>query len=196
MRTSKSGIKELTTTLTELGGGLGFEVRTRVTEHPKVLWRTTAQTGIPLRLKIEENTHERSPALPHLNHPYAVRSAWWSGQSDVRTFQRVELVATKIRALYQRSKGRDLFDLWLALDQLALDPNAILAAFEPYRPAGLTSGKAIANLDAKRRAGGFRSDLAPLVLRMPDGFDVNSAADRITTELLSRLDANPNQKGA
>ncbi len=131
VRTSKSGIKELTTTLTELGEGLGFEVRTRVTEHPKVLWRTTAQTGIPLRLKIEVNTHERSPALPHLNHPYAVRSAWWSGQSDVRTFQRVELVATKIRALYQRSKGRDLFDLWLALDQLALDPNGILAAFEP-----------------------------------------------------------------
>jgi len=59
VRTSKSGIKELTTTLTELGGGLGFEVRTRVTEHPKVLWRTTAQTGIPLRLMIEVNTHER-----------------------------------------------------------------------------------------------------------------------------------------
>jgi hypothetical protein len=128
VRTSQFGIKELTGTLTKLGEELGFEVRTRVTEHPKVVWRATAQTGIPLRLRIEVNTHERSPSLPHLNHPYAVRSAWWSGQTQVRTFQPVELAATKIRALYQRSKGRDPFDLRLALDELALDPEAILAA--------------------------------------------------------------------
>lgn len=187
VRTSGTGIKDLTTTLTRMGEELGFEVRTRVREHPKVLWRTTAQTGTPLRVKIEVNTHERSPALPHLLQPFAVSSPWWSGEAQVRTFQPAELVATKIRALYQRSKGRDLFDLWLALDELRLDPGQVLAAFAPYRPAGMTPAKAIANLGAKVRDRSFRSDLAPLVSSTP-GFDVDAAADRITADLLSRLD--------
>lgn len=30
-------------------------------------------------------------------------------------FARPELLGTKLRALYQRKKGRDLFDLWYAL---------------------------------------------------------------------------------
>ncbi len=34
---------------------------------------------------------------------------------EVTTFQQEELLATKVRALYQRRKGRDLFDLWLGL---------------------------------------------------------------------------------
>ena len=34
-----------------------------------------------------------------------------------------ELLATKLRALYQRSKGRDLFDLWLGLTVLKPTPN-------------------------------------------------------------------------
>ncbi|HEY8821668.1 MAG TPA: nucleotidyl transferase AbiEii/AbiGii toxin family protein, partial [Dermatophilaceae bacterium] len=52
-----------------------------------------------------------------------------------------ELVATKIRALYQRRKGRDLYDMWLALTDpsLALTGQNLLAAFDPYRPNGLTA---------------------------------------------------------
>jgi len=40
----------------------------------------------------------------------------------VLTFEPAELVATKLRALYQRRMGRDLFDLWLALTHIGLDP--------------------------------------------------------------------------
>ncbi len=64
VRTSASGIGPLTSALTQLGQLLGFEARTRLSQHPKILWRTTATTGVSLRLKIEVNTHERSPALP------------------------------------------------------------------------------------------------------------------------------------
>lgn len=139
VRASAGGIQQVTAALTLLGQHLGYQVRTRIGEHPKVYWRTTAESGVALRLKIEVNTHERSPALPHLLHPYAVDSPWWTGSAAVRTFQPAELLATKIRALYQRSKGRDLFDLWLALTRLALPPEQVLAAFAPYRPPGLTS---------------------------------------------------------
>jgi hypothetical protein len=39
--------------------------------YPKVFWKTEAETGNALRIKIEINTFDRSPALPliHLITP-------------------------------------------------------------------------------------------------------------------------------
>ena len=187
VRSSGTGIAPLTRALTGLGEALGFEVRTRVTEHPKVYWRATSIGGTPIRIKIEVNTHERSPAVPVIHVEHRVDSAWWTGIGSVQTFQPAELVATKIRALYQRSKGRDLFDLWLALEHLHLDPDEILGAFGPYRPAGLTAQRAIDNLAAKVRDPLFRSDIDVLVAALPDGYAVDDAAELVTARLLARL---------
>ena len=85
----------------------------------------------------------------------------------MRTFTTPELVATKIRALYQRKKGRDLFDLWLALTDLRFDPNDILTAFTPYRPVGLTAKNAAANLRAQLDDAEFCADLDLLVNTSP-----------------------------
>lgn len=187
-RSTAGGIKELTQTLTAVGTKLGFEVRTRVSEHPKVYWRAEATNGIPLRIKIEVNTHERSPARSLIWHEHRVESPWWNGVSQVLTFQPEELIATKIRALYQRSKGRDLFDLWLALDHLKLDPHHILSAFAPYRPAGFTAKKAIRNLHDKVQNAGFRHDLDPLLVRQPDGYDIDAAVSLVQITLLEHID--------
>jgi predicted nucleotidyltransferase component of viral defense system len=168
---------------------LGYTVSTRVSEHPKVYWRTTADSGVPLRIKIEVNTHERSPALPLTERPHRVDSSWWSGEANVRTFQPAELMATKIRALYQRSKGRDLFDLWLALERLHLEPSEILAAFGPYRPDGLTALKSRENLARKLVDPLFRTDLDPLVIYWPDDYDIHTAGALISDRLLDRLDS-------
>ena len=109
------------------------------------------------------------------------------GEAQVSTFQPAELVATKIRALYQRSKGRDLFDLWLALDHLRLDPDRILAAFGPYQPPGLTAARAVSNLDQKLSDPTFRRDLDPLVAEWPVGYDLHTAGSLIKERLLSKL---------
>lgn len=191
VRTTGGGIAPLTHALTRLGESLGFDVRTRVTEHPKVYWRTVALTGAPIRIKIEVNTHERSPALPLIHHEHTVDSTWWSGSARVLTFQPAELVATKIRALYQRSKGRDVFDLWLALDNLQLHPEAILTAFRPYRPVGMTAALANENLARKLDDRGFRTDLDPLVAGWPEDYDLDAAAKLIRTQLLDHLDDAP-----
>ncbi|SEF15565.1 nucleotidyl transferase AbiEii/AbiGii toxin family protein [Jiangella alba] len=188
VRATGGGIRDLTHALTELGHSLGYEVRTRITQHPKVHWRTTSADGIPLRIKIEVNTHERSPAIPHVRRRHRVESAWWAGAADVLTFQTSELVATKIRALYQRSKGRDLFDLWLALVELEIPPTEILEAFGPYRPDSFTSARAIANLRGKVADNSFRSDLGPLVAQIPDGYGIDTAAELIIDQLLSHID--------
>jgi predicted nucleotidyltransferase component of viral defense system len=140
-----------------------------------------------MRLKVEVNTHERSPALPTVRVPLTVESAWWSGSAEVKTFQLAELVSTKVRALYQRSKGRDLFDLWLALTHGGVDARDVLAAFDPYRPEQYTSRSAVANLEAKLNERAFRADLDTLMIRPPGGYDIDHAAALVIDQIFSRI---------
>jgi predicted nucleotidyltransferase component of viral defense system len=47
------------------------------------------------------------------------------------------LLATKLRARYQRKQGRDLFDIATALKDKSADPSRIVAAFLQYmQPEG------------------------------------------------------------
>ncbi|MDR0593501.1 MAG: nucleotidyl transferase AbiEii/AbiGii toxin family protein [Bifidobacteriaceae bacterium] len=188
VRTTATGIGPLLDALREVGQNLGFKVNTQIGTHPKAVWRTATDDGVRLRIKAEINTHERSPALPLLRTPFRVESAWWTGGAEVQTFQAPELVAIKIRALYQRSKGRDLFDLWLALTRAGIDPDAILAAFGPYRPDGFTAALAVANLRAKISDQQFRDDIARLAITTPSGYGIEDAAALVITRLLSRVD--------
>jgi len=188
VRVSAGGISQLTGALSDLGRDLGFEVNTRISEHPKVYWRTTSQAGNPLRIKVEINTHERIPALPIIHATHQVTSPWWTGVSAIPTFQLPELIATKLRALYQRSKGRDLFDIWLALTQTDLDSQRVLEAFRSYRPTGYTPKTAIANLQAKLANPDFRHDLDQLAAQPPVVYAPDDAAAQVTVILLQQID--------
>lgn len=187
VRRTGGGIADLTRAATRIGEALGMEVRTRITEQPKIYLRAPFESGGRMRVKIEVNTFERSPAIETVRVGYAVRSSWFEGAADVTTFALPELVATKLRALYQRLKGRDLFDLWLAITQLGVDPAEIVAAFAPYRPHGYTPGLAERNLREKLPRSIFRDDLRALVSEWPDGYDIDSAAELVIAELIDRL---------
>lgn len=65
---------------------------------------------VPLRLKTEINTREHFTVLGLSKRPFHVHSRWFKGECAITTFALEELLATKVRALYQRRKGRDLFD--------------------------------------------------------------------------------------
>lgn len=189
VRTTAGGIGPITRRLTEIGRALGYDVRTEMGRHPKVFWRYVSESGARGRIKIEMNTYERSPAMPLASVPLTVESPWCSYRQDIRTFQPEELVATKLRALYQRSKGRDLFDLWLALSVLGLDPGAIVAAFPPYRPEGVTRELMRANLERKLGDPDFRGDCDKLIAGGAEscGYDANRAAELVDETLLSLL---------
>ncbi len=64
------------------------------------------------KLKIEINTTEHFQVLPFKKVPFSMDSDWFKGTADITTYEMDELIATKLRALYQRRKGRDLFDIW------------------------------------------------------------------------------------
>lgn len=79
-----------------------------------------------------------------------------TGEAAVPTFHLTELIATKVRALYQRKKGRDLCDLRLAVRHAGLAPDDIAACFAPYRPESWSAGRALENLEAKLNDAQFR----------------------------------------
>lgn len=63
------------------------------------------------RLKVETNCREHFSVLGIIKIPFKVESSWFKGSSEITTYQLEELLGTKLRALYQRRKGRDLYDL-------------------------------------------------------------------------------------
>lgn len=190
VRSTHSGIGPIFDAVRDVAASIGLDVTgTEVGNHPKVFLRTPSEMDptASLKMKVEINTHETSPALPPVTKPFEVASEWFSGLAEVQTFAAPELIATKIRALYQRKKGRDLFDMWLALTELGIAGDDIVAAFAPYRPAGMTAAQSETNLRAKLNDAAFRNDLNALVAVWPEGYDLDEAAELVITDVLRKI---------
>lgn len=86
----------------------------------------------PLRLKVEINCYEHFNVLGLQKVPFEVRNPWFNGECEITTYALDELVGTKLRALYQRKKGRDLFDLQVALQSGRLDVQQVLECYQRY----------------------------------------------------------------
>ncbi len=187
VRTSAGGIGNVMKRLTSLGRDLGFEVRTRMGQYPKVYWRFTFEDGTPGKIKLEINTYERSPMTPLATRAHRVDNPFYVGEAEIPTFQPEELVATKLRALYQRKKGRDLYDLWLALTVLELNPDAIVAAFPAYRPEGANGRLMADNLAAKLADKGFCTDVDAMVRVGAPTYDPQEAGKMVEERLLQLI---------
>ena len=85
-----------------------------------------------LRLKIEINCFEHFNVLGLIKVPFVVTNSWFSGKAELTTYQFEELMGTKLRALYQRKKGRDLFDLEKGLIDRNCDIAKILECYQKY----------------------------------------------------------------
>jgi len=144
---------------------------------------------IRLRLKIEINTREHISLLPIQQTAFEVNSRWFSGEATLPIYSTTELLGTKLRALYQRRKGRDLFDLWQAHQAGVLDAPAVIAAFHHYMAAEnhpVSSAEYALNLAAKMKHAGFLSDTPPL-LRPGIHYDPAEAYDWVQENLISKL---------
>ena len=109
--------------------------RTRQKEDSVILtFHATSELppSIPLRVKVEVNTREHIAVFPIEHKPYEIDSRWFAGRCRLAIYSLEELLATKLRALYQRKKGRDLFDLWHGLTKGKADPERIVKAFRLY----------------------------------------------------------------
>ena len=152
----------------------------------------------PLRLKIEVNTREHFSVLNFVKMPARVSSPWFQVSCQVVTYTLEELLGTKLRAMYQRKKGRDLFDLTIAIAQRPdLDSREVVNCFRRYMEfAGTRMSRSDfeANLASKVTDPVFLGDVAPL-LRQDDsrieGFDALSGAEAIRRTFTSHLAGEP-----
>ncbi len=146
-----------------------------------------------MRLKIEINSREHFTELGHATVPFSVEGRWFSGSVDVTTFAINELLGTKLRALYQRKKGRDLFDLALALPREDVDPRLILRCFDRYMAEGghaVTRAQFEANLHQKSNDADFRDDMEAL-LAPAVPWDFDDAMRSVLDEIVARLPGDP-----
>jgi predicted nucleotidyltransferase component of viral defense system len=121
---------------------------------------------IRLRLKIEINSREHFTIYGMQRIPFAVTSRWFEGSCDIHTYELDELLGTKLRALYQRKKGRDLFDLALGLKKPSADADRIVAAFSDYMDREghrVTRAQFEENIAGKLQAPQFIADITPLL---------------------------------
>jgi predicted nucleotidyltransferase component of viral defense system len=144
-----------------------------------------------LKLKVEINTREHAPFFGIRHYPFAVDNDWCRAKTEIASFDAEELFATKLRALLQRRKNRDLFDLHHGLGQLALDQDRLVACFHHYLAL---DGNPMTRAQAEQRmleklARSLTEDVAPL---LPVGVpfsdrDAIQAFERVWTLLIARI---------
>lgn len=148
---------------------------------------------VPLRLKIEINTREHDNFWPYEKRELEVDNPWFSGGADIPTFRLPELMGTKMRALYQRKKGRDLFDLGLVLEEGRVVPAQVVDCCEHYLALDdqeVTRAQYEENLLGKMEDREFLEDVEPLLASSVD-YDPNQACDLVMDELVAELEGDP-----
>lgn len=146
---------------------------------------------VRLRLKVEANTREHFAVLGYHQFPFIVRSSWFSGSCDLTTYKLEELLGTKLRALYQRRKGRDLYDLFIALTQEPdLDKEALLHAYREYMRFAVAQPPSqkefILNMEAKMQDPEFLGDTTALI-RPDTPYHAAEAYAMVKTALIERI---------
>ncbi len=132
-----------------------------------------------LRLKVETNCREHFTVLGYQKIPFRVESTWFTGSCEITTYKLEELLGTKLRALYQRRKGRDLFDLHKALSTNEnIDLGNLIKCYLKYihfsTGAAPSQQQFLDNMEAKMKDSEFLGDITALI-RPTEQYDQHSA---------------------
>lgn len=113
-----------------------------------------------------------------------------NGSCQLISFQIEEMLGTKLRALYQRKKGRDLFDLYHALNKLDIDTEKLIYCFKEYMKFSVnrppTRKQFLRNMEDKLKDPDFEGDIFAL-LRPGTEYNQDEAYQRIRKELIEKI---------
>ena len=155
----------------------------------KLVYKYISANNLEMRLKIEINVSENFQAMDICEAPFGFDSEWFSGQCIISINKLEELMATKIRALYQRRKGRDLFDLWFVFSNNLIDHSQTIDIFKKYcaKDKVVISKKLFRqNLELKRLNPDFRVDMdALLPHKIKWNFD--EAFEYVNSEIIEKI---------
>lgn len=145
---------------------------------------------MPIRLKIEINCFEHFNEMGLVKMPFSVDNQWFKGSCEITTYNFSELLGTKLRALYQRKKGRDLFDLYVALAQTDVNPNDVIRCYRRYIEFAVkqppTHKQFISNMEEKMQDPDFLGD-SRLLIRPELLFDPVKAYDLVRKRLIDKI---------
>jgi predicted nucleotidyltransferase component of viral defense system len=125
-----------------------------------------------------------------IKRDFSVENQWFSGSCKATTYHLEELLGTKIRALYQRRKGRDLFDLWKALTMQKVDTEKIIRCYREYigfvvdNPP--TQKEYLLNMEQKIEDEEFLGDTA-MLLRSDEKYNPVEAWELVRNRLIEKL---------
>lgn len=145
---------------------------------------------VPIHLKVEINCKEHFHVLPMQEIPFSVSNKWYNGECKVLTYQLDELAGTKLRALYQRRKGRDLYDLYKVLATTDVNTDNVLTCYQKYMDFVVdhipTYKEFILNMENKMLDDEFLGDTRQL-LRPDEDFDPQQGYELVRSMLIDRL---------
>lgn len=145
---------------------------------------------VPIRLKIEINCFEHFNELGLVKVPFSVENSWFTGRCEVITYQLEELLGTKLRALYQRKKGRDLFDLYKAITEKEVNAEHLLRCYNRYMDFSVakvpTYKQFVLNMEDKMIDPEFLGDMDNL-LHPDETFDMQEAYLVVKKEIIDKL---------
>lgn len=156
----------------------------------------TEESNLPAKIKIEINTREHFSVFGYQQQPFNMTSSWFSGKTTINTYDFNELIGTKIRALYQRKKSRDLFDLWIALQYKDFDAQKAIQAFQHYlkiENTKITRALFEENLAEKMNSTLFTADISP-ILSQGIHWNMRMAAKTIHEKLITLMPGAPHKK--
>lgn len=142
-----------------------------------------------MKLKVEINCREHFTLEGYHNVPFSIDTNWFKGRCELVTFTIEELLATKLRALYQRKQGRDLFDLDRALKHHDTSPQKIAIVFAEYIKRGghsVSKDEFLRNVDEKLNDDEFQGDITSL-LRPQVEFQFAAGWDNIRSNVILLL---------
>ena len=144
-----------------------------------------------MRLKIETNCREHFSVMGFEQFPFRVRSGWFNGDCNITTYSIEELLGSKLRALYQRSKGRDLFDIYMAISTLPqIDPEKIISCYRRYMSFSVEKPPSkqlfIDNMESKLENPEFLGDIKALI-RNGVYYNPRKALEVIISTLIDRI---------
>lgn len=173
---------------------LGVPQRNLTKRSAKLVYRyKSVEEGVTSRLKIEINTTEHFHVHPLEHMSHEVNSEWMSGKAEILTYNLDELMGTKLRALYQRRKGRDLFDLWYVIEKNLVDLEKVVSVFNQYNEYNkeiISRAMFEESLLGKIKHPNFHSDMNVL-FSSDSGWDAEKAFARIWEEVVPRLKGDP-----
>ena len=154
-----------------------------------MVYRFDSEGGQKMKLKIEVNTREHFTVFGYQQIPFQLASSWHNSEGTITTFTLEELLSTKLRALYQRKKGRDLFDLWYAITKLDCQPKKIIESWSKYMKEEnhtVSRREFELNLDAKMQSAQFTGDM-DFLIREGIEYDVPKAMEIVRKEIIELI---------